>query len=53
MLTMVLRLAWRNQLDDITSGKEEWIKVLDKFWNDFNNNVSNVKEKELEKFLIF
>ena len=39
------------QLDDITSGKEEWIKVLDKFWNDFNNNVSNVKEKRTREVL--
>ena len=31
------------QLDDITSGKEEWIKVLDNFWKDFNSNVSNVQ----------
>ena len=32
-----------DQLDDITSGKENWIKVLDQFWKDFNENVSNVK----------
>ena len=31
-----------DQLDNITSGKEDWIKVLEKFWNDFNVNVSNV-----------
>ena len=41
------------QLDDITSGKEEWIKVLENFWSDFNTNVLNVKEKEPEKYLIF
>ena len=41
------------QLDDITSGKEEWIKVLNNFWKDFNINVSNVKEKELERCLTF
>ena len=29
-----------DQLDDITSGKENWIKVLDQFWKDFNKNVS-------------
>ena len=40
-----------NQLDDITSGKEEWIKVLDNFWKDFNNNVSNVKEKRTREVL--
>ena len=28
-----------DQLDDITSGKENWIKVLDQFWIDFNKNV--------------
>ena len=39
------------QLDDITAGKEEWIKVLDNFWKDFNNNVSNVKEKRTREVL--
>ncbi len=39
------------QLDDITSGKEQWIKVLDNFWKDFNNNVSNVKEKRTREVL--
>ena len=39
------------QLDDITSGKEVWIKVLDNFWKDFNNNVSNVKEKRTREVL--
>ena len=39
------------QLDDITSGKEEWIKVLNNFWKDFNNNVSNVKEKRTREVL--
>ena len=32
------------QLDDITSGKEKWVKVLDDFWKDFNNNISSVKD---------
>ena len=40
-----------NQLDEITSGKEDWIKVLDNFWKDFNNNVSNVKEKRTREVL--
>ena len=40
-----------NQLDDITSGKENWIKVLENFWNDFNSNVSNVKEKRTREVL--
>ncbi len=39
------------QLDDITSGKEQWIKVLDNFWKDFNNNVANVKEKRTREVL--
>ncbi len=39
------------QLDDITAGKEEWIKVLDNFWKDFNVNVSNVKEKRTREVL--
>jgi len=39
------------QLDDITSGKEEWIKVLDNFWKDFNDNVTNVKEKRTREVL--
>jgi len=40
-----------NQLDDITAGKEEWIKVLDNFWKDFNINVSYVKEKRTREVL--
>ena len=40
-----------NQLDDITTGKEEWVKVLDNFWKDFNINVSNVKEKRTREVL--
>ena len=40
-----------DQLDDITTGKEEWINVLDKFWKDFNLNVSNVKEKRTREVL--
>ena len=31
-----------DQLDDITSGKENWIKVLDQFWIDFNKNVYSI-----------
>jgi len=40
-----------NQLDDITTGKEEWVKVLDNFWKDFNINVLNVKEKRTREVL--
>ena len=40
-----------DQLDDITSGKENWIKVLNSFWKDFNSNVSSVKEKRTREVL--
>ena len=40
-----------DQLDDITSGKEDWIKVLEQFWFDFNKNVSTVKEKRTREVL--
>ena len=40
-----------DQLDDITSGKEGWIKVLEMFWKDFNQNVSIVKEKRTREVL--
>ena len=40
-----------NQLDDITTGKEGWIKVLELFWKDFNKNVSDVKEKRTREVL--
>jgi len=33
-----------DQLDDITSGKEDYIKVLQNFWKDFYSNVGSVKE---------
>jgi DNA topoisomerase I len=40
-----------NQLDDITSGKVEWIKVLEEFWKDFYTNVNSVKEKRTREVL--
>ena len=40
-----------NQLDDITTGKEGWIKVLEMFWKDFNQNVSEVKKKRTREVL--
>jgi len=40
-----------NQLDEITTGKEGWIKVLEIFWKDFNQNVSHVKEKRTREVL--
>jgi DNA topoisomerase I len=43
--------ALENQLDDITTGKEGWIKVLEMFWKDFNKNVSEVKEKRTREVL--
>jgi DNA topoisomerase I len=39
------------QLDEITTGKEGWIKVLESFWKDFNQNVSDVKEKRTREVL--
>ncbi|MDC0511828.1 type I DNA topoisomerase, partial [Pelagibacteraceae bacterium] len=33
-----------NQLDEITSGKIEWVEVLKNFWKDFYKNVGDVKE---------
>jgi DNA topoisomerase-1 len=40
-----------NQLDEITSGKVEWVKVLEKFWKDFFLNVNSVKEKRTREVL--
>mgnify|MGYP006084485417 CR=1 FL=1 len=40
-----------NQLDDITTGKEGWIKVLEMFWKDFNQNILDVKEKRTREVL--
>ena len=40
-----------NQLDEITSGKEGWIKVLEMFWKDFNQNITEVKEKRTREVL--
>jgi len=40
-----------NQLDEITSGKIEWVKVLDKFWKDFYANVGSVKKKRTREVL--
>ena len=40
-----------DQLDEITTGKESWIKVLELFWKDFNNNVAEVKEKRTREVL--
>merc|ERR1711991_1004778 len=40
-----------DQLDEITSGKESWLKVLEMFWKDFNSNVSEVKDKRTREVL--
>ena len=40
-----------NQLDDITTGKEGWVKVLEMFWKDFSRNVNEVKEKRTREVL--
>ena len=43
--------ALEDQLDEITTGKESWTKILETFWKDFNNNVSEVKEKRTREVL--
>jgi len=40
-----------DQLDKITSGKVEWIGVLENFWKDFSKNVQSVKEKRTREVL--
>ena len=40
-----------NQLDEITSGKITWIKVLEDFWKDFFINLSFVEEKNTREVL--
>jgi DNA topoisomerase-1 len=40
-----------NQLDEITSGKILWTKVLNDFWKDFYANVVSVKEKRTREVL--
>ena len=40
-----------DQLDNITSGKEGWLMVLNEFWNDFNKNIASVKEKRTREVL--
>ena len=39
-----------NQLDEITSGKIDWVKVLDGFGKIFIQMLGKLKKKELEKF---
>ena len=40
-----------NQLDEITSGKADWVDVLNNFWKDFYKNVDQVKEKRTREVL--
>ena len=40
-----------NQLDEITSGKIKWTKVLEEFWKDFYVNINLVKEKRTREVL--
>ena len=40
-----------NQLDEITSGKVQWVEVLSNFWKDFYENVGKVKEKRTREVL--
>ena len=39
------------QLDEITSGKIKWVKVLDDFWKDFFIHINSVKEKKTREVL--
>ena len=38
-------------LDDITSGKVDWIDVLAKFWEQFNQNINRVKDLRTREIL--
>ena len=38
-------------LDDITSGKVDWIDVLTKFWEQFNQNINRVKDLRTREIL--
>tara|TARA_B100000029_G_scaffold456864_1_gene485190 strand:- start:2056 stop:4629 length:2574 start_codon:yes stop_codon:yes gene_type:complete len=40
-----------NQLDEITSGKIQWVEVLNNFWKDFYENIGKVKEKRTREVL--
>ncbi len=40
-----------NQLDEITSGKIEWVQVLSNFWKDFYENIGEVKKKRTREVL--
>jgi DNA topoisomerase-1 len=40
-----------NQLDEITTGKIEWVKVLENFWTEFFSNINEVKEKKTREVL--
>ena len=51
MLIIILQPSLENQLDEITTGKEGWVKVLEMFWKDFNQNVAEVKEKRTREVL--
>ena len=39
-----------DQLDEITTGKESWIKVLELFWKDLIIMFLKLKKKEPEKY---
>ena len=39
------------RLDEITSGKIKWVKVLDDFWKDFFIHINSVKEKKTREVL--
>ena len=43
-MLIIFNADLEEQLDDITSGKTDYLKVLDKFWRDFYNDVGSVKD---------
>ncbi|KIL97227.1 DNA topoisomerase I [Paramagnetospirillum magnetotacticum MS-1] len=40
-----------NQLDDISGGRDEWRKVLDRFWRDFSGAVDETKDLRVAQVL--
>ena len=40
-----------NQLDEVNSGKTDYIRVLEDFWKDFYSNVGSVKDGRTREVL--
>ena len=38
-----LQLKWNKDLDHVEDGKVEWIKIIDEFYQDFENNLNSRK----------